>query len=179
VLRPSSKLDTAQVMTGELECFAIAQSDMWHLVHPLSVWWTFGPALHHTTTLGLHLAQHPIASKLMRWHKWSTCSRFIVTYQLGVHHFAISSQHPYYTWNKCFWVFFTEQLINYAVWRHSRLSLTAKLRLCTSLVQKTWLQQVIADQDCDIDVIWSQAHGHRSTWRSLRPSHGSSEWVSE
>jgi len=23
---------------------------------------------------------------------------------------------------------------------------------------KTWLQQVIADQDCDIDVLWSQAH---------------------
>jgi len=24
---------------------------------------------------------------------------------------------------------------------------------------RTWLQQVIVDQDCDIDVIWSQAHG--------------------
>jgi len=34
---------------------------------------------------------------------------------------------------------------------------------------KTRLQQVIADQDCDIDVIWSQVHDH-STWRSLRPS---------
>jgi len=35
--------------------------------------------------------------------------------------------------------------------------------------RKTWLQQVIADQDCDSDVIWSQARDC-STWRSLRPS---------
>ena len=45
---------------------------------------------------------------------------------------------------------------------------------------KTWLQQVVADQDCDIDVIWLQAHDH-STWRSLQPSlvRRSSERVSE
>jgi len=34
---------------------------------------------------------------------------------------------------------------------------------------KTWLQKVIVDQDCDIDVIWSQADD-RYSWRSLRPS---------
>jgi len=34
---------------------------------------------------------------------------------------------------------------------------------------KTLLQQVIADQDCDMDVIWSQAQD-RATWRSLRRS---------
>jgi len=32
--------------------------------------------------------------------------------------------------------------------------------------RKTRLQQVIVDQDCDIDMIWSQASDH-STWRSL------------
>jgi len=35
---------------------------------------------------------------------------------------------------------------------------------------KTWLQQVIADQDCDSDVIWSQPMNNLSTRRSLRPS---------
>jgi len=34
--------------------------------------------------------------------------------------------------------------------------------------RKTWLQQVIADQDSDIDVIWLQARDH-SIWRSLQP----------
>ena len=49
-----------------------------------------------------------------------------------------------------------------------------------SQARKTWLQQVIAVRDCDIDVIWSQVHD-RSTWRSLRPSlvRRSSEWVTE
>ena len=34
-----------------------------------------------------------------------------------------------------------------------------------------YIQQVVADQDCDIDVIWSQAHD-----RSLRADHCDRRW---
>jgi len=37
--------------------------------------------------------------------------------------------------------------------------------------RKTWLQQVITDQDCDIDVIWSQAHD-----RSIRGDRYNRRW---
>jgi len=45
--------------------------------------------------------------------------------------------------------------------------------------RKTWLQQVVADQDCDMDVIWSQARD-RSAWDRYDPRWSDtavSEWV--
>jgi len=57
---------------------------------------------------------------------------------------------------------------------YSRLEASTRSR-----PRKTWLQQVVVDQDCDTDEISSQAHD--VTCRSLRLSlvRCSSEWVTE
>jgi len=57
---------------------------------------------------------------------------------------------------------------------YSRLEASTRSR-----PRKTWLQQVVVDQDCDTDAISSQAHD--VTCRSLRLSlvRCSSEWVTE
>jgi len=43
--------------------------------------------------------------------------------------------------------------------------------------RKIWLQQVIRDQDCDIDVIWSQAHDRSTCYDPHWSGAAVSEWV--